>query len=874
MKKARILFLLCLVAALTIGMAVTTSAETYDEPMYIEPYVETLPAPVAGETIAPFSYTHNDNAFTVTGTWYVYDYATQAATAATGTFEDGKLYQLVLTATAADGWAFAGDWIFVQNPTEEYDYQREYYSDSYNAQEMTFVVTAPCGHFEYIDYVPVIGLPQSITPGAAMTVPTLTSKYDDVNITAQWVDAEYAPASGTFEDGKVYYLQLTVTAKEGYMMRGWLDVSDLESDRRGNGQTDGVKAVVNLKYSLMPKVSQVDITGVTGAVIGQTPTTSGIQSPDNVHYAYDNAHWNNETTYEEFTTFADGNKYCLYIYVRVEDGYEFAKDAVVTVNGQKVERVYISDEYVEITMAYSFLKTIDKVDVTIPAPQIGQAATLDGIVLPEGLELDTTESYWYEYDSASGEQTPVEGTFLKGHKYSLDLRFYVKAGYELAEEATLSINGVSIDELLDTYGYLWEGGGYLNTGYSFMEMVNKVDITGVTAAVVGQTATTEGIQITGAGEFHAYWMEDGSESPDPFTGKFETGKTYYLQIDFLAAEGCEYAEGCIITVNGEETENGWAYYTDGYVSLRYSFKTLINKIEITGLPQFTVGGTASVGSLKAPEGANYEVFGIWEASGEDYEDSFTGTFKADGIYMLVVGVQPKDGYEIAEDAQFLIDGKAPATSMIGVYADYAVAQYYFVPSYQEHGKVELTVKDPVIGGKIEDYTPKAPENAKYEMSAGWYVSADGKSWTQATGTFQEGKYYQLAMYISIREDAADTWFGNEPQASINGVDIIWDNNENYAGATYMQMMYEAGKLCDHTYGNWASAGSKTHSKTCSKCGDVITENHAWESNKDTTCDTCGYKRSDNPATGDAIIPACLLALCSLTALVVIKRRSV
>jgi hypothetical protein len=878
MKKARILFLLCLVAALTIGMAVSASAEPNEELMHTDLYVESLPVPTAGEAIAPFGFTPPESQFAVTGTWYVYDYQTQAATVATGNFEDGKLYQLQLTATAAEGWAFHGPYLNIYD-TGEY-YQFEYFTDAYNAHEMTFSIPAPCGKFERIDHVPVIGLPADIAPGAAMTVPTLTSKYEDVNITAQWVDAEYAPASGTFEDGKVYYLQLTITAKEGYLLRNWIDVSDLEGDRRSNGQSNGIQAVVNFKYSLMPKVNQVDITGVTGAVIGQAPTTSGIQAPENVHYALDGANWHNETTYEDFTIFADANKYCLYIYVRAEDGYEFAEDAVVTVNGQEVESVTINDEYVEICMSYSFLKQIDKVDITIPAPQIGQTITLDNIVLPAGMELDMISSYWYELatEVIEGEnyivQKPVEGTFLKGHRYYLELRFYVQPGYEFTEEAELYINSVSINEIYDSYGYLSDSGGYLQTCYSFLEIVNKVEITGVTTPVVGQTATTEGIQISGVGYYDIYWMEEGSDSPDPFTGKFEVGKSYCLQIDFLAAEGTEFAEGCVITVNGKEPDDGWAGGEGGHASLRYSFKALINKIEITGMPQFSVGGTASVGSLKAPEGANYEVIGLWEAMNEDYDDSYTGTFKADGVYMLVIFAQPKDGYEFAEDAQFLIDGKVPETSLFNVFSDYAAAQYYFAPAYQDFGKLELTVKDPVIGGKVEDHTPKAPEGAKYELEAVWIVSEDGKTWRQATGTFQEGKYYMLRLYVNIRSDVQDVWFGNDPQASINGVDIVWDHEDNYAGPTYMEIRYEVGMLCNHTYSDWTSVNGKTHSKTCSKCGDVITENHAWESNKDTACDTCGYKRSDNPATGDAIVPACLLALCSLTALVVIKRRNV
>ena len=872
MKKVRILFILCLITALTLSLAIPTGAEPNEITNYTEIYVDTLPVPMAGMPIAPFSFTAEENQFTVTGTWYVYDYQTQTTTAATGTFEDGKLYQLELNAVAAEGWGFHGPYLFIRYPNDMY--QSEYSIRGYNETNMTFTISVPCGYMEFIDNVVVIGAPDSITAGEAITTPTLTTKHENAYVTAQWLDADGEPATGTFEDGKIYYLQLTIAPKEGWVLHPWVWVTTIEDKSIGNCETNGTTAVINAKYSLMPQITSIDVTGVVDAVIGQTPTTDGIQIPENVQYTYEDARWMNETTWDDITVFADGNKYSLYIYLCAKDGYEFAHDATVTVNGQKVQYATISDQYVEIQLNYSFLKAIDNVNVTIPAPAVGQQATIDNIVLPEGLTLDTYESYWYEHNPETGENTRIEGAFQKGHKYRLHLSFYIQQGYEIPEDATLAINGTSVDELYDTYCHIWEHGGYLETGYSFMDAINKVEITGVTTPVIGQNATTEGIQITGVGDYTIMWIEANSDNMDPFTGKFELGKAYYLTIQFAAAEGSEFTENCVITINGEETDNGYAYGTEGYVNIRYSFNQKIDKIEITGMPTFTIGGTASVGSLKAPEGAHYTVIGIWEAMGEDYENTYTGTFKADGVYMLVIYAEPNAGYEFTEDAVMLIDGKAPETSMAYVYTEYAAVQYYFVPSYQLHGKVELTIPTPVVGGKPEDHTPKAPENAKYDIEAHWEVSADGKNWNLASGTFQDGKYYRLSMYVYINDDASDTWFGNTPQASVNGVDVVWDQMNNNAGPTYMSILYSTGKLCDHSYGDWASTNSKTHSKTCSKCGDVVTANHDWTSNSDKTCDTCGYNRSDNPATGDAIIPACLLALCSMTALVVLKRRSV
>ena len=50
--------------------------------------------------------------------------------------------------------------------------------------------------------------------------------------------------------------------------------------------------------------------------------------------------------------------------------------------------------------------------------------------------------------------------------------------------------------------------------------------------------------------------------------------------------------------------------------------------------------------------------------------------------------------------------------------------------------------------------------------------------------------------------------------------------------------------CSHSYGSWTNAGSDAHSKTCSKCGDVQTEAHKWNSGTTTkaaTCEEAGVK---------------------------------
>lgn len=47
--------------------------------------------------------------------------------------------------------------------------------------------------------------------------------------------------------------------------------------------------------------------------------------------------------------------------------------------------------------------------------------------------------------------------------------------------------------------------------------------------------------------------------------------------------------------------------------------------------------------------------------------------------------------------------------------------------------------------------------------------------------------------------------------------------------------------CTHSYGSWEDNGSSTHVKTCTKCGDKVTQSHDWEDGEVTKEATCKEK---------------------------------
>ncbi len=89
-------------------------------------------------------------------------------------------------------------------------------------------------------------------------------------------------------------------------------------------------------------------------------------------------------------------------------------------------------------------------------------------------------------------------------------------------------------------------------------------------------------------------------------------------------------------------------------------------------------------------------------------------------------------------------------------------------------------------------------------------------------------------------------------------------------------------LCDHVYSDW-TATADGYMKACSKCNDVVLEEHEYVDDQDTTCDICDYEReladSDkdsekvpNPEKGLGITMAVMILLIAVCCMLFILKR--
>lgn len=114
----------------------------------------------------------------------------------------------------------------------------------------------------------------------------------------------------------------------------------------------------------------------------------------------------------------------------------------------------------------------------------------------------------------------------------------------------------------------------------------------------------------------------------------------------------------------------------------------------------------------------------------------------------------------------------------------------------------------------------------------------------ATGSFNASRGFAL-MYYSGKEAAFSGEVGtvtfkvkdNAPMGTytITGDASIKNGSQT---VTATNATAEITVSCSHTYGSWTNVNAENHQRTCSKCGNVETKAHSWNSGTTTKSATC------------------------------------
>lgn len=429
---------------------------------------------------------------------------------------------------------------------------------------------------------------------------------------------------------------------------------------------------------------------------------------------------------------------------------------------------------------------IDVVEVNGVQEAVVGVVASDAMTIPEGANYVVDEGYsgWYDWTAEEGEKSWLknregETVFENGRKYEMNIRVTPNEGYVLTEDTVMKING----EIVDAYVNVNDQYVDWYKEYSFLDQIDKVEVTNVPTAEIGGKATTQGIKVPEGANYeitHTGWYEIprvGEHVRLEEGAVFEKGKAYRLQITVEAKVGCEMTYDYEVTVDGEEPEEYW-----GIAPLQifqyYSFLEKIDEVEVNNVPTATVGGKATTEGMTVPEGANYEInyeYTQWYDA-QTYETVEDGTEFEDGKkYELCIYVEPKDGYEFPEDAVVVVNGKEVYESVL-VWED-GIDIYLEYSFLEQIDKIEIKndLPDAKVGETAGAGELEVPEDAKYTVTYAWFYDNLNNEYE---GQFATGNTYMLAVVIQSKDGCE---FTEDVEVTIDGkpLDTPFVTNQGY-----------------------------------------------------------------------------------------------
>lgn len=244
-----------------------------------------------------------------------------------------------------------------------------------------------------------------------------------------------------------------------------------------------------------------------------------------------------------------GKEYCLDITLTANEGYSFAEESQIWLDGEHSWEYSWDGNEVLLTRWYDTCEVIESIEITsTDKAELGTAASADGASAPEGANYSVS-AYWGVLNMDEG-LVPFEGVFADNTVYAYVVNAEPAEGYKFAEELTVTYNGEPVSDDFWYYdNYTLEVIGEVFTGT--MQKVRKVEINARFKA--GMKASDAVVEVPEDAPYEIteyYWVD--METGDEVTGKFVVGKQYGLMAYVAPKEGYVIDMAAQTVVNGTD----------------------------------------------------------------------------------------------------------------------------------------------------------------------------------------------------------------------------------------------------------------------------------------------------------------------------------
>ncbi len=426
-------------------------------------------------------------------------------------FEDDKDYTASVTLTAPIGYVFAGGTAVTING-ETADVSPG--TDGKLIASYTFTGTAD---------VPITDISVTdITAPAAGAVPdtTAATSIGGVDVSA----VSWEPDVTEFGYHTAYTASVTLTAQDGYVFSGGAAVTINGETADVSPGTDG-KLIASYTFvdTADEPISSIEITDIDAPTANAAPDTTAATSTGGVDLSA--VSWTPDDNPFDFNTV-----YTASVTLTAQDGYVFAGDTRVTVNGEAATVSSGTDS--TLIASYTFAKTADEpitdISVTgIDAPAANAAPDTTAVV---STGVDVSAVTW----------TPDVTAFGYHTAYTASVTLTAQDGYVFASGAAVTINGETATVEPGTDGTLIASYGFAKTAD---EPITDISVTGIDAPAANAAPDTTAVVSTGVDVSAVTW--------EPDDNPFDFDTVYTASVTLTAQDGYVFASGAAVTINGE-----------------------------------------------------------------------------------------------------------------------------------------------------------------------------------------------------------------------------------------------------------------------------------------------------------------------------------
>lgn len=626
-----------------------------------------------------------------------------------------------------------------------------------------------------------------------------------------WIDENYDCINGEVFGTGYYRLDLEISPAEGYHF-----ADDCKFYANGVEFNEGTFEPWRMDPYIEPvycaiEIDKVEISyEIAPPVVGEVPEDVVISVPEDANYhTYCFLYEYTSDGYYEVDTFLPGTEYIYEIVVFANEGYVFSEDVEILINGTDASELEDCHHNMSGIWIYEWFMTegdppgSEEPDESyawleisgVQEPVAGERATTEGISVSGSIPC-TVEAVWYtlEYDTQNYEYiyTEFNGTFEVGKEYGLGLILTPLEGYSFPEEIRVDVIGCDYwwfypesPDLLEISPYYFE--------YDLRRAIRSVEITGVTDAVIGQRATTEGIELVADGEctVSACWYQVDGEEYREFSGVFQDNNRYLLELVVTAGEGYVFDVYSAL-VNGEEFP-AFTWQNNLGIELVYDFRDLIESVEIVGLQEPEVGQPASTEGVYIEGNLPCEMEISWyrseyiesEYAGGGYYEyvPYEGVFETGYVYSIGFEITAADGYYFSDGCRVTLNGTEIYPYGGSDYLCLSCGEY----TYQFGdiiNRITLTLPGDgeLMGEQVNTEGVWLSSNAPCTESITWYTQFNNGAYAPFTGTFGNGHYWLVAELTP-----AEGYHFSDCM-----VDLAFEYGMWYGNADYLK--YQSGKL--------------------------------------------------------------------------------